>query len=158
VVRLAVAYGLSQPVSITSSSASTIALHERRWPRALPLTDYLLLVALADFIRETPRSATVCYDLTSKSLEARMSDPSTTTLSSRGQVVIPQEIRERLRLEPGTRFVVIAENDVVVFKVLAVPTAEQFEALISQARAVAREEGLRPADARRAVREARRKA
>jgi hypothetical protein len=54
--------------------------------------------------------------------------------------------------------VVIAEHDVVVFEVLAVPAAEQFEALISQARAVAREEGLRSADARRAVREARRKA
>ena len=86
-----------------------------------------------------------------------MSNPSTTTLSSRGQVVIPEEIRVRLGLAPGTRFVVVAEGDVVVFKVLEAPEANEFAGLVAQARAVARDEGLRKADVRRAVREARRK-
>ena len=98
-----------------------------------------------------------CYRLTSKSVEGHMSNPSTTTLSSKGQVVIPEEIRERLGLTPGTRFVVVAEQDVVVFKVLQAPEADEFAGLVAQARAVAREEGLRAADVRRAVREARRK-
>ena len=87
-----------------------------------------------------------------------MRRPSTTTLSSKGQVVIPEEIRDRLGLTPGTRFVVVAEGDVVVFKVLEAPEPEAFAGLVAQARAVAREEGLRVADVRRAVREARRKA
>ena len=86
-----------------------------------------------------------------------MSNPTTTTLSSRGQVVIPEEIRDRLGLTPGTRFVVVAERDVVVFKVVQAPEADEFAGLVDQARAVAREEGLREADVRRAVREARRK-
>lgn len=41
----------------------------------------------------------------------------TTTLSSKGQVVIPEEIRERLGLRAGARFVVVAEKGVVIFKV-----------------------------------------
>jgi len=87
-----------------------------------------------------------------------VSNPSTTTLSSKGQVVIPEEIRDRLGLTPGTRFVVVAEGDVVVFKVLEAPEADEFAGLVAQARAVARDEGVRAADVRRAVREARRKA
>ena len=87
-----------------------------------------------------------------------MRSPSTTTLSSKGQVVIPEEIRDRLGLTPGTRFVVVAEGDVVVFKVLEAPEPEAFAGLVAQARVAAREEGLRVADVRRAVREARRKA
>jgi len=78
----------------------------------------------------------------------------TTTLSSKGQVVIPEEIRDRLGLTPGTRFVVVAEQDFVVFKVLQAPEVDEFAGLVAQARAVARDDGLRAADVRRAVREA----
>lgn len=48
--------------------------------------------------------------------------------------------------------------DVGVLKVLQAPEVDEFAGLVSQARAVARDEGLRVADVRRAVREARRKA
>ena len=40
----------------------------------------------------------------------------TTRMSSRGQVVIPEAIREQLGLEPGARFVVVGQNDMVMFK------------------------------------------
>ena len=70
----------------------------------------------------------------------------------------PEEIRDRLGLTPGTRFVVVAERDVVVFKVLQAPEADEFAGLVDQAREVAREEDLWVADVGRAVREARRKA
>jgi len=53
---------------------------------------------------------------------------------------------------------VVDERDVVVFKVLQAPEADEFAGLVDQARAVARDEGLRVADVRRAVGEARRKA
>ena len=72
--------------------------------------------------------------------------------------MIPEEIRDRLGLTPGTRFVVVAEHDVVVFKVLQAPEADEFAGLVAQARTVAREEGLQVADVRRAVYKARRKA
>ena len=68
-----------------------------------------------------------------------MSNPSTTTLSPKGQVVIPEEIRVRLGLTLGTRFVVVAEGDVIAFKVLEAPEADEFAGLVAQARAIARE-------------------
>ncbi len=85
-----------------------------------------------------------------------MTDTATTTLSSKGQVVIPEEIRTRLGLKPGAQFVVVGDRDVVIFKVLEPPSRNEFEALASEARRAAKRTGLRPADVRKAVRKVRR--
>ena len=45
-----------------------------------------------------------------------MQEPSTTRMSSKGRVVIPEDIRRRLRLQPGARFVVVGKGDVVILK------------------------------------------
>lgn len=84
-----------------------------------------------------------------------MDAPATTKLSSKGQVVIPEEIRRRLGLREGTQFVVVAEGDVVVFKTIPPPSMEEFDELVGRAREAARRVGLRPADVRRAIGEAR---
>src|SRR5690606_2270948 len=62
-------------------------------------------------------------DLTGKTSLRRltMTDPATTKLSSKGQVVIPEEIRERLGLKPGAQFVVVGDRDVVILKVIHQP-------------------------------------
>ncbi len=41
-----------------------------------------------------------------------MSNVSTTKLSSKGQVVIPEDIRKKLNLKTGTRFVVVGDKDI----------------------------------------------
>ncbi len=84
-----------------------------------------------------------------------MTVATTTTLSSKGQVVIPQEIREQLGLETGDQFVVIAERDVVIFKRLDPPSLKDFASLVSRARRVAKLTGLRQADIPEAVKRAR---
>ncbi len=63
-----------------------------------------------------------------------MFDAATTTLSSKGQVVIPEAIRERLGLKTGAQFVVVADRDVVILKVLEPPALSEFTALTAQAR------------------------
>ena len=85
-----------------------------------------------------------------------MSDAATTTLSSKGQVVIPEEIRARLGLKAGAQFVVVGDRDVVVFKVLEPPALRDFEALAGKARRAAKRTGLRPAEVARAVTKVRR--
>jgi AbrB family looped-hinge helix DNA binding protein len=45
-----------------------------------------------------------------------MSAVATTKLSSKGQVVIPEDVRKELGLEPGAQFVVMGEGDVVILK------------------------------------------
>lgn len=71
---------------------------------------------------------------------------STTKMSSKGQVVIPEEIRSALGLEPGSRFVVVAEDDVVLLKRISAPSMAQFDDLIAEARRQAREAGMKPSD------------
>jgi AbrB family looped-hinge helix DNA binding protein len=79
----------------------------------------------------------------------------TTKLSSKGQVVIPEAIRERLGLEAGVQFVVVAEGDVVVLKVLNAPKMSDFKALVDQAQKSAEAAGLTPEDIEEAIREVR---
>ena len=45
-----------------------------------------------------------------------MSTIATTKMSSKGQVVIPETIRKKLGLKPGTEFVVLADDGVVILK------------------------------------------
>lgn len=84
-----------------------------------------------------------------------MEHAATTKLSSRGQVVIPEEIRTRLGLEPGVRFVVVGEGDVVVLKALHAPDLSDLEELLDEARRSARDAGLTREEMEAAVREAR---
>lgn len=84
-----------------------------------------------------------------------MIQPATTKLSSKGQVVIPEEIRNRLGLEPGAQFVVVGEGDVVVLKALKAPKLSEFKTLVDKARASAEAAGLTLDDVATAVREVR---
>lgn len=85
-----------------------------------------------------------------------MNTAATTTLSSKGQVVIPEDIRSRLGLKPGTQFVVIGDRDVVIFKVLEPPALREFETLVGRAKIAAKKVGMKKADIEKAVSKARR--
>ena len=85
-----------------------------------------------------------------------MTAAATTTLSSKGQVVIPEEIRDSLGLKAGAQFVVVADRDVVIFKVLDPPALGEFGPLVAQARQAAKRSGLRQADVASAIARVRR--
>ncbi len=57
----------------------------------------------------------------------------TTRMSSKGQVVIPEEIRERLGLQAGTQFVVVGNRDVVILMAIKAPSLKAFDDLVSRA-------------------------
>lgn len=84
-----------------------------------------------------------------------MSDMLTTRLSSKGQVVIPAPVRKRMRLEPGTRFVVVGDEDAIVLKRITAPSRQEFDDVLAEARNAARVAGLRPADVSAALRSVR---
>ena len=75
-----------------------------------------------------------------------MANLATTKMSSKGQVVIPENIRKRLKLKAGSQFVVVGENDVVILKAIAAPSMEAFDALIAEARKQARQAALKRSD------------
>jgi AbrB family looped-hinge helix DNA binding protein len=86
-----------------------------------------------------------------------MADAATTTLSSKGQVVIPEEIRARLGLRPGAQFVVLGDRDVVILKVLELPALSEFAALRATARRAAKRAGVTRGDVTKAVAKVRRR-
>ena len=80
-----------------------------------------------------------------------MSTLGTTRMSSKGQVVIPEEIRQRLGLRSGTQFVVVADRDVVILRAIMPPSMDQFEDLISAARKAARGSRMKRSDVKAAT-------
>lgn len=84
-------------------------------------------------------------------------NPSTTKMSSKGQVVIPEAIRNKLGLTPGTQFVVVGEGDAIILKVLVSPSMTEFDGLINNARQQAEKAGLKPEDIKRAIKTVRNK-
>jgi AbrB family looped-hinge helix DNA binding protein len=82
-----------------------------------------------------------------------MAELATTRLSSKGQVVIPEDVRERLGLKPGDQFVVVGEGDVVILKTISPPAMKEFDGLVS--RSQARRAGLKPSDVTAAIRKVR---
>lgn len=81
--------------------------------------------------------------------------PSVTKMSSKGQVVIPEAIRKQLGLEPGTRFLVVANQDAILLKEIVSPTIEDFRDLLVELREQARAVGLNQSDIAEAVRHVR---
>ena len=79
----------------------------------------------------------------------------TTRMSSKGQVVIPEEVRKRLKLKEGMQFVVLGEKGVVILKAITEPSLDEFDELIRQAKAQAKQAGLKRSDIDTAVKEAR---
>ncbi len=79
----------------------------------------------------------------------------TTRMSSKGQAVIPEEIRRRLGLKAGSQSVVVGEKDTLILKAISPPSMEEFDDLIAEARRQARLAGLRRSDITAAIAKAR---
>lgn len=75
----------------------------------------------------------------------------TTRMSSKGQIVIPEEIRNKLGLKTGDKFLVVGDRDIVILKFLSSPSISEFDALIKKARKQARASGLKRSDITEAI-------
>lgn len=80
---------------------------------------------------------------------------STTKLSSKGQVVIPEEVREAMGLEPGVQFVVVYEGDSIMLKVISEPSMKKLKSLRDKVREQAKKAGLSVADLQSAIKDSR---
>ena len=75
-----------------------------------------------------------------------MDTVATTKMSSKGQVVIPEGIREALGLGPGAQFVVVGEGDVVILKRISPPSMTEFDEIVAEATRQARRAGMKRSD------------
>ena len=75
-----------------------------------------------------------------------MSLVETTKMSSKGQVVIPENIRKKLGLTTGAQFVVVGDKDVVILKSISTPSLSEFDNMVNKARDQAKKVGLKESD------------
>ena len=73
--------------------------------------------------------------------------PPVATMSSKGQIVIPLEVRQSAGVQEGSRFVVFAAKNAILLKPLELPSAENaFEEFSRLNFARAKELGLKESD------------
>ena len=80
-----------------------------------------------------------------------MAELATTKMSSKGQVVIPEDIRKRLGHEAGSQFIVVAGKDAVILKTISPPSMAEFDELIRKARRQARKASVTQSDIDKAI-------
>lgn len=79
----------------------------------------------------------------------------TTKLSSKGQVVIPEDVRKKLKLKEGDQFVVIGKGDAVILKAISPPSLDEFSDLLKEAQKQAKKAGLKKEDIGKAIKKIR---
>lgn len=84
-----------------------------------------------------------------------MESVSTTRLSSKGQVVIPEEVRNNLHFKEGDQFIVIGRGDTVILKTLTPPSFDEFTDLLNDAQVQAKKAGLKKRDIINAIKKVR---
>jgi AbrB family looped-hinge helix DNA binding protein len=75
-----------------------------------------------------------------------------TKLSSRGQIVIPQGIREEMGLMEGAPLAISHKKNVIVLRALELPDMEkELDKVFSLGKDYARKKGIKPSDVQKAI-------
>jgi len=74
---------------------------------------------------------------------------------TKGQVVIPEEVRDRLGLKPGAQFVVMGSGDTIVLKIILPPSPEEFGKMLTSIHREARKAGVKKIDVAAAIKKVR---
>ena len=86
-----------------------------------------------------------------------MSVLTTTRMSSKGQIVIPEELRKAFGWNAGISFIVVGRPDAIMLQPVTMPDMAQFDDLIAESRKQAKAAGLRVGDVAAAITRARSK-
>lgn len=78
-------------------------------------------------------------------------DVEMTRVSSRGQVVIPELIREKLGLRDGNRLLVFGEGDTIILKKIGFDSARDFMENLASVRKKIRHRGITRKDVSREI-------
>ena len=80
-----------------------------------------------------------------------MSNIEITSMSSRGQIVIPQGLRNKLNIQSGEKFVVIGEDNTIVLKKIEMPSFKGIDRLLKKTRDFAKKNKLKQSDVSNAI-------
>ena len=69
------------------------------------------------------------------------------TMSSKGQIVVPKELREEMKIDEGTNFAIFGKEDTLILKKIEVPKAnEVFEKVHKWGTELAKKKGWKEED------------
>ncbi len=69
-----------------------------------------------------------------------------TSVSSKGQVVLPKTVREALSLDTGSKLVVLTDGENILLKPIIAPSLDEFESLMQESQKWAKEVGMTEED------------
>lgn len=65
-----------------------------------------------------------------------------TSVSSKGQVVLPKTVREALSLHAGSKLIVFTDGENILLKPITTPSLDEFESLMEKSQKWAKEVGM----------------
>lgn len=84
-----------------------------------------------------------------------MAEVELTKVSSRGQIVIPQEIREKMHVKEGEAFAVVASGDTLMLKRIKTPSKEdllrEWERITEEGRKQVKKLGIKQKDVEKII-------
>lgn len=78
-----------------------------------------------------------------------------TSVSTKGQIVIPNDIRKSLNLESGSKLIVIQEGDNILLKPIQRPSISEFQKIFEMGDKVRKELDLKEEDINQVIKEVR---
>lgn len=79
------------------------------------------------------------------------------TVSSKGQISIPLEIRKKMSITRGDKLAAYASGDVIMLKPIRIPSEDDFEQLLDEAQEWAASVGYQESDVNDIIKSVRRK-
>ena len=78
-----------------------------------------------------------------------------TSMSTRGQIVLPLRVRNDANLKSGTKFAVMTDGENILLKPIETPKMAVFKSLLKRSRALAKESGIGQSDLKMIIKKAR---
>jgi len=78
-----------------------------------------------------------------------------TSMSTKGQIVIPQKVRNDAHLSSGTRFVVMTDGENILLKPIETPNIDVFKNLLKRSKTLVKESGIHQSDLKSIIKKAR---
>lgn len=78
-----------------------------------------------------------------------------TSISSKGQVVIPNDIRQKMGINIGTKMIILTDGENLLLKPIKAPRFETFKTLIKESRKIATKANLKKTDIEKLIKKIR---
>ena len=78
-----------------------------------------------------------------------------TSMSSRGQIVIPQGLRNRMKLREGEKFIVLGDKRTILLKKIEIPSFKNFDELIKKTQDFVKIKGITKRDLEQVIKRVR---